>query len=96
MVEVMKIKATSFKGPMHALLCMLSVPDSEAGHHQPMPLSETPGRSRASLGRLLWGHCSFLLSPVAHKVLFVLSQETVSPVLCKFWQPYGGVNGNLL
>ena len=23
-------------------------------------------------------------------------QESVSPVLCKFWQLYGGVNGNLL
>ena len=23
-------------------------------------------------------------------------QESVSPVLCKFWQLYGGVNGDLL
>ena len=44
---------------------------------------------------LLWGHCSFLLGPGAHKVLFV-PQESVSPFLCKFWKLYGGVNGNLL
>ena len=32
---------------------------------------------------LLWGHCSLLLSPGVHKVLFVPS-KSVSPVLCKF------------
>ena len=29
---------------------------------------------------LLWGHCSFLLGPGAHKIVFAL-QESVSPVL---------------
>ena len=43
---------------------------------------------------LLWGHCSFLLGPGAHKFLFVPCP--VSPVLCKFWQLCGGVNGDLL
>ena len=42
---------------------------------------------------LLWGHCSFLLGPGVHKVLFMPS---ISSVLCKFWQLYGGVNGDLL
>ena len=32
---------------------------------------------------LLWGHCSFLLGPGVHKVLFVPS-KSVSPVLWKF------------
>ena len=45
---------------------------------------------------LLWGHCSFLLGPGVHKILFVPSKESVSPVLCKFYWLYGGVNGNLL
>ena len=44
----------------------------------------------------LWGHCSFFLSPGAHKVVFVPSKSPVSPVLCKFWQLYGGINGSLL
>ena len=43
---------------------------------------------------LLWGHCSFLLGPGRHKVLSVPS-KTLSQ-LCKLWQLYGGVNGNLL
>ena len=48
-----------------------------------MPLLEPPGHSQASLGQSLWGHCTFLLGPGAHKVLFVPS-KSVSPVLCKF------------
>ena len=44
----------------------------------------------------LWGHCSFLLGPGAHKVLFVTSKSLISPVLCKFWWFCGGVNGDFL
>ena len=41
---------------------------------------------------LLWGHCSFLLSPGAHKVLFVPSkslfpQSCVSSVIKSHWPP---------
>ena len=42
---------------------------------------------------LLWGHCSFFLGPGTHKVCAL--QKSVSPVLCKFWRLYGGVNGDL-
>ena len=35
------------------------------------------------------------LGPGTQKVLCAL-QESVSPVLCKFWQLYGGINGDLL
>ena len=38
-------------------------------------LLETPGHSWASLGQSLWGHCSFLLGPGAHKLLFVPSKS---------------------
>ena len=41
---------------------------------------------------LLWGHCSFLLGPGAHKVLFVPS-KSVFPQFCV---SYGGVSGDLL
>ena len=34
-----------------------------------------PGLSWASLDQSLWGHCSFLLGPVAHKILFVPSKS---------------------
>ena len=43
----------------------------------------------------LWG--SLLLSPGSWCAKdFCALQESVSPVLCKLWHFYGGVNGNLL
>ena len=77
MVEVMKIMATSFKRS-HAHTAALSAPNPEAGHHQPMPLMETPGHSWASLGQHLVGSLLFL-GPGAHKVLFLPSKSLFSP-----------------
>ena len=87
MVEVMKIMATSFKRS-HALLH--SVPPI-SGNYQPTPLPETPRHSQASLGQSLVG--SFLLSPGSWctQVSVCALQESVSPVLCKFWQLCGGL-----
>ena len=94
MVEVMKIMATSFKS-FHACTITLSDTNPAAGHHWPTPLLETPGYSWASLGQPLVG--SLLLSPGSWCTGSVCAlQESVSPVLCKSWQLYGGVNGNLL
>ena len=63
---------------------------------RPLPPPETPGHSRASLDQSLVG--SLLLSPGSWCTQgFVCAlQESVSPVLCKFWWLYGGVNGNLV
>ena len=75
---------------------MIMAPNPASGHHWPMPPLETPGHSQASLGQSLVG--SMLLSPgswCTQDFVCVL-QESVSPVLCKFWWLYGGVNGNLL
>ena len=55
-------------------------------------LLDTPGQV---WGSLLWGHCSFLLGPREHKVLFV-PPRVYFPVLYRFWQLCGGVNGDLL
>ena len=52
--------STSFKRSC-APIATLSAPDAAAGHHQPMPLPETPGHSWASLGQCLVG--SLLFSP---------------------------------
>ena len=94
-VEVMKIMATSFKRS-HACTATLTAPKPAAGQHRPPPLLETPGHSWASLGQSLVG--SLLLSPGSWctQGSVCALQESVSPVLCKFWQLYGGVNGNLL
>ena len=95
MVEVMNIIRTSFKRS-HACTAILSVPDPAAGHHRSKPLTETLGHSQASLGKSLVG--SLLLSPESWCIqgsIYAL-QESVSPVLCKFWRLYGGVNGDHL
>ena len=95
MVEVMQIMGTSFK-KSHACTAALSAPTPAAGHRQPTPLLEPPGHSQASLGQSPVG--SLLLSPeswCAQDFVCAL-QEYVSPVLCKFWQLCGGVNGDLL
>ena len=94
MVEVMKIMETSFERS-HAWTATLGAPDSTADHCLPTPLPETPGHSWASLGQSLVRSLPFLLGPGAQGSVYA-HQESVSPVLCKFWQLYGGVNGNLL
>ena len=95
MVEVMKIMVTSFK-TSHECTAALSVTNPAAGHCQPTPLLETPGHSLESLCQSLVG--SLLLSPGSWRsqdFVFAL-QESVPPVLCKFWWFYNGVNGDLL
>ena len=94
-MEIMKITATSFKRS-HACAAALSAPKPAAGHHRPTPLPQTSGHSRASLGQSLGG--SLLLPPESwctHGFVCPL-QESVYPVLCKFWRLSGGVNSNLL
>ena len=95
MVEVMKIMLTSFKRS-HAHSATLSAPNPAASHRQLTPLLETPGHSWPSLGQYLVR--SLPLSPGSWCTQdFVCAlQESVSPVLCKFWLLYGGVNGDLL
>ena len=90
MVEVMKIMATSFKGS-HACTATLSAPAPAEGHHPPMPPTETPGHSRASLGQSLVG--SLLLSPGSWCVQdsACALQESVFSVLHKFSWLYGGL-----
>ena len=92
MLKVMKIMLTSFKRS-HAAL---SAPNPAAGHHRPTRPQEIPGHSQASLCQSLVG--SLLLSPGSYCTQdFVCAlQKSVSPVLCKFWQLNGGVNGDLL
>ena len=85
---------TSFKRS-HACTAILSAPNPAAGHDQPMPLLETPGDSQGCLCQSLVG--SLLLSPGSWCTSFCLCPPRVYfPVLCKFWQFYGGVNGDLL
>ena len=89
MVGVMKIMATSFQRS-HACTAALSAPilqQATADSRLCRRLLDLHGQVWVSI---LWGHCSFLLGPGMHL------QESISPVLCKFCQLYGGVNGDLL
>ena len=89
----MKIMATSFKGS-HTGPSTLSAPNLIAGHQWPTPLLETPDHSWASLGQSLVG--SLLFSSGSWHTRFCLCPPRFYfPVLCKFWQLYGGVNGDL-
>ena len=66
----MEIMVTSFKRP-HASTATLSAPmlqQATPDLHLCRRFLDTHGQVWASL---LWGHCSFLLGPGAHKVLFV-------------------------
>ena len=68
----------------------LSAPNPAAAHHRPTPPLETPGPSWASLGQSLVR--SLLLSPGSYTQGSLCTlQESVSPVLCKFWQLFGGL-----
>ena len=82
MVEVMKTMASSFRR-FHAHTAALSAPDPAAGHLCQRLLDT----HREVWVHLLLGHCSFLLGPGAHKVLFVPSkslfpQSCVSSGIC--------------
>ena len=74
MLEVMKTMVTSFKRS-HACTVAVSASKPEAGHCQPTLLLEIPGHSCHVWVSFLWSHCSFLLDPGVHKVLFVLSKR---------------------
>ena len=91
-VEIM-VTATSFKRTCSCPV-VFSAPDPTAGHCRATPLPEAPGHSQASLAQSLVG--TLLLSPGSWCTQsFVCAfQESVSPVLCKFWWLYGGVNGS--
>ena len=102
MVAVMKKMVTSFKRS-HALSAAQwpwpcsRPPLTHASARNSWTLTGKSGSDLWGDLWLLWGHCSFLLGPGAPKVFFFCAlQESVFPVLCKFWQLYGGVKGDLL
>ena len=74
MVEVMKIMATSFKRS-HARTAAFSVPDPAADITDPRLHQRLLDTHRQVWVSLLWGHCSFLLGPGTHMVLFVPSKS---------------------
>ena len=94
MVEVVKILAPPLKGPMQALLHSVP-PNLQQATADPCFHQRLLDTHRNVWASLLWDHCSFILGPGAQGSICGLP-ESVSPILCKFWQLYGGVHGDLL
>ena len=95
MVEVMKITGTSFKR-YHVHTATLSALNPAEPTTDPYLCQRLLDTSQANLDQSLVG--SLFLSPGSwYAQGFVCAlQESVFPVLWKFWQLYGWVNGNLL
>ena len=74
MVEVMKKIVTPSKDPAHTLLHSVPRPCSRPPVGPCLHL-RFPDTQRQAWVSLLWGHCSSLLGPGAHKVLFVPSKN---------------------
>ena len=85
----MKAQILPPKSPMHAVLqsVLPTLQQATVNPHIRWKLLDTHGQVWVSL---LWGHCSFVLGPGAQGSVCAL-QESVSPILCKFWWLYGGV-----
>ena len=73
-VEVMKVMATSFRRS-HARAAALSAPTLQQATTDPGLCRRLLDTHRQVWVSLFWGHCSFLLGPSAHNVLFVPSKS---------------------
>ena len=81
------------KGPLQAL--QHSVPQTfQQATADPRLRQRLLDTHRQVWVSLLWDHFSFFLGSGAHKIVCA-PQVFISLVLCKFWQLYGGVNGDL-
>ena len=79
-VEVMKVMVTSFKRS-HACTAALSAPTLQQATADPHLCQRLLDTHRQIWVSLFWGHCSVLLGPGVHKVLFVPSKSLFpSPV----------------
>ena len=94
MMEVIKIMATSSKRAMHALLH--SVPPAL---QRPPPTQASAGDSwilTAKSGSVSCGVTAPFSWVLVHTRFCLCPSSVCFPVLCKFWQPYGVVDGDLL
>lgn len=76
--------------------CFTQCPNPVAGHCRPRRPPETPGRSPASLSQSLLGPLLVSHGSWCTQGFLCAVQESVFPVLCKFWRLCCGVNSDLL
>ena len=95
MAEVMKIIVTSFKRS-HACTATLTAHNPATGHYRPNASTgyswTFPGKS----GSVFCGVIAPFSWVLVHITFHLCPPKVYFPVLFKFWQLYGGVNGNLL
>ena len=96
MVEVMKIMVTPFKRSHHALLHSVPPTLQQATTDPCLHLdSWTLTGKSGSVSCGVTAPFSWVLACM-HKLFVRVLQESISPVLCKFWGLCGGVKGDLL
>ena len=96
MVEVMKIMRINLLQKIPSCIATLTAPNPAASYHRPMLSLETPGHFRVNLGHSLVGVTVPFSWVLVHTRFCLCPPRVYFPVLCKFWQLYGGVNGDLL
>ena len=94
-LEIMKIMATSFKRSQ-APTTTLSGTNPEAGHRRPTPPFWDSWTLIGKSGSVSCGVTAPSPGSWCTQGFISALQESVSPVLCKFWQLYSEVNDDLL
>ena len=84
MVGVIVVMVTSFRRT-NALIAVSSATDHTASHFLPIPPRETPGHTQASPAQSLVGTPFLFPGSWCAQGFVCVLQESVSPVLCKFW-----------
>ena len=94
MVEVMKIMMTSLKRSQTCTAKQSVPPTVQQATRDPRLCQRLPDTHR-QVWTISCGVTALFSWVLIHKVL-LCPPRVYFPVLCKFWQLYGGVNGNLL
>ena len=94
MVEVMRIMAPPSKGPM--MHCYTQCPQPCSRPQLTHTSVKGSWTLTASLGQSLVGVTAPFSWVLCTQGFVCALQEPVSPVLCKLWRLYGGVDSNLL
>ena len=92
-MEVMKMTPPPSEGPRHTL--PHSVPPTLQQATANPHLLQRPPDTQGKSGPVSCGVTAPFSWVLVYRVLFV-PPRICSPVLCKFWRLYGGINGNLL
>jgi len=94
MVELMKIMATSFKRS-HVHTAALSASNPAAGHHPTTPPTRDSWTLKGKSGSVSCEVTAPFSWVLVHKSFCLCPPRVCFPRLCKFWQLYGRVNGDL-